>query len=66
MGRERNLHVVVLLLSGSQYCLQFASESAILFSKLEAKAETLSSEACRRRQASLLREDQLEEKRLRR
>jgi DNA-binding HxlR family transcriptional regulator len=32
--------------------LQFASESAILFSELEAKAETLASEACARRQAS--------------
>jgi DNA-binding HxlR family transcriptional regulator len=32
--------------------LQFASKPAILFSKLEAKAETLTSEACGRRQAS--------------
>src|SRR5437660_1172919 len=52
MGRERKLHVVVLLLSESRYCLQFASESAILFSKLKAKAETLTSESCGRRQAS--------------
>src|SRR6266566_7136376 len=43
---------VSIILSEKRYHLQIASECAILFSNHQAKAETLTSEACGRRQAS--------------
>src|SRR5947209_12119638 len=43
---------VSIILSEKRYHLQFASECTILFSNHQAKAETLTSESCGRRQAS--------------